>query len=639
MVRPKPRKSGSLPNLKKRKLVSPASKIQKKQWLSIALVAVLAAIPFVMGKYIEFNSPGAFDSGAYVYSAAHIISGAEIGAQEIPSAQVGTLLVNMLGVWLFGFDDVGPKIIQMLMQAAALIMLFIAMKKISSTLPAAVGVIIASTFLSSPLFAKFGNVKEQYMIACMVIGISSFILYQSDKKWVWALIAGAFLSWAPLFKPTGTTAIGAVGLFVVLQPFLKNRTFKQTGIDIALLFAGAALALAPLYIWIIGWDVRIRLPYHFLLPTMKKWLKMVGISSSALASANNAAKTTPAPKPAAGYIARSREMIPFSELAPRVLRYYSLAMLPICIAAGSMLSRILRIFHKMIRPETCKARNDDSFVLLLAVWWILDMAFVWISPRSYEQYYLPLNASAAMLGGYLIALYADKFKKAPFKGKWVAVGVLALLVMIGMSWHVFFGISKSPFSGGKYPSKQKGYVQKIDESYKRRKNKAFAYWEAVGFYIRNNSTPEDTMYVWGWYPGIYVKAQRFAPTRKACMMPRPVPKNFQVRINGLLEAFKRKPPKFIVDSRKIHIPLERPPYELWPRTKKGFLPPNKEIRGQFDAQYAELLRNKFDEDEALRYEYLKPLREFIMNNYRIVHMFGQHVLFELKNPPSNQETQ
>ncbi|MHC4264546.1 MAG: glycosyltransferase family 39 protein, partial [Planctomycetota bacterium] len=527
--------------IKKGKLLSPSAEIPSRRRLLIALVFVLTAIPFVMGKYIEFNSPGAFDSGAYVYSAAHIINGAEIGVQERPSAQLGTLLVNMLGVWLFGFSDIGPKIIQMFMQAGALIILFIAMRKIFSDLSAAVGIIIASTFLSSPLFAKFGNVKEQYMIACMVIGISSFIIYQCDKKWWWALIAGAFLSWGPLFKPTGTTAIGAVGMFVILQPFLKNRTFKQTGIDIALLIAGAAIALAPLYIWIIGWDIRLRLPYYFTFPIIKKWLRMVGISSLASATAETAANTDASgAKQAVGYIARSRKMIPFSELFPRVMRYYSLCLLPISLAVGSILARLIRLLRRFKSPQNLQKRIDDRFVLLLAAWWILDMVFVWISPRSYEQYYLPLNASAAMLGGYIITLYADKFNKSQFKGRWVSVGALALFIMIGMSWNVFFGISKSPFSGGKYPSKQKGYVQKIKESNKRRKKKAFGYWEAVGFYIRQNSTPDDRIYVWGWWPGIYVKAQRFSPISRACMMPRSVPGKFKASINRILSGFEKK---------------------------------------------------------------------------------------------------
>ncbi|MFA7486055.1 MAG: hypothetical protein WCZ89_08530, partial [Phycisphaerae bacterium] len=49
--------------------------------LLAAVIVTLAAGGFFfgLGKYFEFNSPGAFDSGAYVYSAARVLDGAEIG--------------------------------------------------------------------------------------------------------------------------------------------------------------------------------------------------------------------------------------------------------------------------------------------------------------------------------------------------------------------------------------------------------------------------------------------------------------------------------------------------------------------------------------------------------------------------------
>ena len=101
------------------------------------LIAVLAGIPFLLGKHFEFNSPGAFDSGGYVYSAKHILDGARIGVEEKTSAQLGTLLVNILGVAMFGFNETGPKLLQAIFQAGALVLMFIAMRRLFGTLPAA----------------------------------------------------------------------------------------------------------------------------------------------------------------------------------------------------------------------------------------------------------------------------------------------------------------------------------------------------------------------------------------------------------------------------------------------------------------------------------------------------------------------
>ena len=184
-LKSRPSRKQAIPH--KQKMASPGKQgphqQNRKKIAVFVIVAILAAIPFSMGKYFEFNSPGPFDSGAYVYSAKRILDGAKLWIDEIPSAQPGTLLVNMLGVWLCGFNETGPKFMQMVLQIAALVLMFIAMRKLFGTLAAAVGVIVASIYLSAPLIAKFGNVKEQHMIAFMVLGISCFVLRQMDGKW------------------------------------------------------------------------------------------------------------------------------------------------------------------------------------------------------------------------------------------------------------------------------------------------------------------------------------------------------------------------------------------------------------------------------------------------------------------------
>lgn len=690
--------------------------------VTFVIIAILAVIPFSYGKYFEFNSPGPFDSGAYVYSAAHILAGAEIGVEEKSSAQTGTLLVNMLGVWLFGFNETGPKLMQTILQAAALLLMFLAMRKLFGTLPAAVGVIVASVYLSSPLIAKFGNVKEQYMIAFMVMGVSCFVLYQLGDKWWLAVLAGALVSWAPLFKQTGTSVIGAMGLFVIAQPLLRHRTWKQTGVDILLLLAGVVVGIGPLYLWIIAWDVQRALPYSFVWQTLAKMLPAGGGGQQARAASD--------------YVGLSRKLVPFSQQWPRVLRYYGYLILPIILATGAIAARILRMIWSAVSGGKIKSRTYDRFVLLFAAWWVLDMAFVWISPRSYEQYYLPLNASAAMLGGYLVALYHGRLSQKPgtlttprvvtldivflaawaigtwvvFRAvfpsvfqqpgdyrqyrvalsaaviilglglvgllgdklsngintfRWTLVGLVGLACMVVMSWHIFSGIEISPHSGGKYPPPpiRRGYVQKFRDISRRRKDNLQQSWEIVGDYIRIHSGPTDKIYVWGWVPGVYVKAQRFSSASKAFSMPRPAPDRMDDMVAMLLGEFEQQMPTFIVDTRKLHIPMERPPYQLWPIIPQGFLgarkaqflPQDRNVIERFDKTWSQMLRENFDEAEALRYEKMQPFREFVMDNYQLVEpeqyvavrsrrqlvhrRFGDLVVFELKDSTAAKEQQ
>jgi len=600
-----------------------------RRFMIFAAVVVLAGIPFALGKYFELNFPDPFDSGGYVYSAKHILDGAKLGVDEIPSAKLGTLLVNMLGVWLFGFDQTGPKLMQGVFQAAALLLMFLAMRKLFGTFAAAVGVVIASVYLSSPLIAKYGNVKEQHMIAFMVLAVSSLVLRQTGGGWWWAVIAGAFVSWAPLFKETGTSAIAAMGLFVIAQPILKHRSFRQTALDILLLLAGAVVAIAPLYIWIIGWDLKTGLPYGFVWVALAKMLSPLLLSQKAAGAA--------AAVPSSDYVSGAWAILKpdeKTEVIHRIFRYYGVLILPISLAVVSLAAGIFRLIAGWFKkPGGVERKNYDRFVLLFAVWWLLDMAFVWISPRSYEQYYLPLNASAAMLSGYAIALYSDKVKSTVYKGRWMAFGVATFICMVAMSWHVFFGIETSPHTGGKYPEKSKGYLQKWTEISYRRSGQARGAWEEVADYIRTHSSPDAKIYVWGWYPAIYVSAQRISATANAFTSEMHVmsPAELSKMVAGMLDDFKKQTPEFIVDTRKSDYPWNRPPLELWPQTQSGFLPLNKQIIDRYDAEYSKLLAEKIEPAEAQRYEAMKPFREFVMNNYRIVNgQFEPHVLFQLK---------
>jgi len=639
----------------------------------VVLTAVLAGAFLSVGKYFEFSYPDPYDSGGYVYSANHVLQGARIGVDTKPSAYPGTLLVNIIGVAIFGFSETGPKLMQLIFQAAALVLMFWAMYKLFGKLAASVGVIIAAAYLSAPLVAKFGNVKEQYMAACMVMGVSCFILRELNGKWPWALFAGAAVAWAPLFKPTGLSAIAAIGLFVLIQPIARRETLKKTITDILLLLTGAVIGLAPVYIWLAAEKAPVDYwPYSFAFKPIVKMAKQAPEKTPpkdvTAKSPDTPQKTTVKKQPdkmlwqklMPAYVRQGWQMLApeqRKEVVHRWLRFYRLLLLPIALALGAIIARLLRIIMKLAGKLPDQNRKEyERFVLLFAVWWLLDMAFVWVSPRSYEQYYLPLNASAAMLAGYLIALYSDALGASRLrKGRWLAVGIAGLVCMIVMFWPIVFGTKTSPHSGRTYKNprtgqteRRKGYAQTWRNISLRRKRKLISPWEAAADYIKLHSDENDKIYVWGWYPGIYVRARRFSASAKPVMMPRPAPAVLERMIAELLTEFEHQPPKFIVDSRKRHIPIERPPYELWPATPKGFLPPYKRIIAQYDAAYSAMLRDRFGDDEADRYRALAPFRKFVRDNYNIVGLrdyrmtkggepvhrtFGQHVIFELKQSP------
>ncbi len=623
---------------------NPQSAIRNPKWPLVVLsLVIFAGIPFALGKYFELNYPDPYDSGSYVYSAQHVLSGARVGYEEKPSAQAGTLLVNMLGVKLTGYNETGSKLLQGLFQVAALTLMFVTVRRLYGSLTAVISVTIASIYLSAPVIAKFGNVKEQFMIALMVMGVCCFVWYRLTARWWWALLSGALLIGGPLFKQTGVSAIAAVGLFILAGAILRRYTWKKVGQDILLLVAGAVITLTPICAWYRSMGTPLLYwPYSFALAPVFK------LAGAAMEYDADTGQTPSAPavpieevskgndslilRLLPGYVSDSWRILGPAERKEafrRVFRYFSVLILPIALALGAILARVVVFLrHRRTPAKACLDEDPGRFVLLFALWWLFDMAFVFISPHSYEQYYLPLNASSAVLSGYVVGLYAHRLRTDRDGPRWIVLGLVGLLAMIVMSWHIFFGITRSPHTGGAYAGRARGYLQKWQEI-----AAGGTYpWISLSDYIRENSASQDPIYVWGWVPGIYVQAQRMSSTPKAFegTMHTLPPAQLAERIQEILHAFQQRPPKFIVDSRKMHFPFTRRPLELWPRMEKGFVPPQDETMRKFDQMYVSYLKETVDPVEARRYEVMQPLRSYVMKNYQVVADMGGQVLFRRK---------
>ncbi|MFI4910347.1 MAG: ArnT family glycosyltransferase [Sedimentisphaeraceae bacterium JB056] len=621
----------------------------KISFLTVIMASVIA-VPFVLGKYCELNTPGAFDSGAYVYSAEHIIRGAKIGVDEVPTAKISTLLVNILGVKIFGYSDVGPKIIQGLMQLAALVLIFMGVKKHFGRAAAFISTLLTSIYISAPFIAKYGNVKEEFMTACIGISIGSFFLYYGGGRKIWAVICGAALAFAPGFKETGFSMTLAMASFLFVSVIFKWKPFKEVLKDGVLVFIGMLVTLAPLHIWLAAGDVPMSGPYTFLkryaVKPFKSSPKQEKSSDNKQADGSKEAKS----ESKGGYLERSRSLMGIKEQTPVVLRYYKALLLPILLALLSLIIAKYRntcdIFGKKKKYDISVA---DRLVFLPAVCWIFDMLFVWISPRSYEQYYIPLTLSASVTGGYIVWLYAKNAAASKNNKMFYAGGgMVAVIFMILMSWDVFAGFDHTFHSGDKYPDgkRVKGYSQRLKEASAHSAGN-LASWEKVSEFIKRSSSEDDTMYVWGWFPGMYVEAQRLSPYKKAFESEMHVksPKQIAGLMRDLLKSFKEEKPLFIVDSRKRHFPWDRPQLELWPSTPKGFLPENEMIVAQYEKQYYNMLAEKIGKDEADRFAAMAELRKYIRENYYIVDeksyqfssrglfhpKIGTHVIFKRKN--------
>lgn len=681
-----------------------ASGLPFNPWILCLLPALFF---FAFGKYLEFMQPDPYDSGAYVYSAEHLLRGACLGVDEQPSAQPGTLLVNVIGVLCLGFHETGPEIIQMILQVTALTAMFFAVCSLFGRAAGVFSVTAAAVYLSAPHIAKFGNTKEQYMIAFMVMAVSCWIFYEQSNRPRWLLLAGAALIWPYYFKATGLAVDIAFSIYFLVRGLTRGIPRKQIQRELLMLIGGAVIGLIPLavfFMWqdqlgmlwrsfpvlvLVGvlvldavWIVYFYLKKIHPIRRLAVWcgqvrpaIWIIGALGIAIMLVSGAlivysedgdpgdvrsyvnhlffmricrgivigtAEYCRILLASAGtdsaYIAGSRQIFSLSKQAPIVLRYYGSLSLPV---AASLVSIVLALGRRglgILRRKHSAAEIQDRIVWLLAMWWVLDMAFAWISPHSYEQYYLPLCASGAMLGGYAVWRFVCSMEKSAFKIPYVFASVAVAAAMIGMAWPLVFGYKISAYSGKPYGQRQRGYVQALAQV-----RGGEGAWQKIGDYIREHTSETDRIYVWGWYPGIYVQAQRLAPVPKAFegeMHTRP-PHALVSQVRGMIWAFEKNPPAFIVDTRKTHFPFNRPPLELWPvlqvrrgdKAQPAFAPQDPEVLAQYEKSYKAFLTKEYGPEEAERFEAMKPFRNYVMAHYRIVPELSSlrgHVLFVRK---------
>jgi len=690
--------------------LGPVGRLDAVGWLVIALLVVAAGF-FLLGKYLELGSPDPFDSAAYVYSAKHLLAGARLGIDEKSSARPATLLVNTIGVALFGFSETGPKLIQGVFQATALVFMFMAMRRLFGRTAAAIGVCVAAYYLSAPLIAKYGNTKEQYLIALAVIAASALIFYETTGRRAWAIAAGAATVNAYYFKETGIAIAVALAAYLLvgrLAGWFDRSRFRHT---VTLLVVGAAVGLVPLaafyvwqrqsrdflqtlpaaavqiaglivaMVWGLPWLWNPAGPVRRHLAHVRRSVRIAGLTAivgtliaccgliaiySTHAEGNPShagsdvvsylTRDLPGATTVMGtyyrlkvaarrvvwiltspnhYVHRSRAAMSFAKQAPIVFRYYSALAVPMLLGTGAIATAVITAVRR--RRHHAPARLADRMVVLLATWWILDVLLVWVSPRSYEQYYLPLTASGAVLGGCAIAAYLRRLRTATTKGPWILGGSAMSIMAVVLAWPIFFGFTRSRFSGQPYGQDQRrnGYVQRLQEV--RMRARSPLPWETIGDTIRQRTNRDDTIYVWGWYPGIYVRAQRFSCIPQAFFSDMHVmaPDRLASYVRWqLVEPMRRNGlPAFIVDSRKQHFPWDRPPLELWPMGAQGPIKPGE--LATYEKVYRGMLAERIDEDEAARFDAMGLLRRFVMTHYDIVpdRRFGTHLVLARRQTP------
>jgi hypothetical protein len=159
--------------------------------------------------------------------------------------------------------------------------------------------------------------------------------------------------------------------------------------------------------------------------------------------------------------------------------------------------------------QTLQGKGQKSDLLLF--WWAFwSFAVLWISGTFFWHYFLQIIAPFSVLTAYGIitswrlTTFLSPLSKLVLRGVWVIIlGVLAL-VFIRTDYKYFFSYS---------PAEQTSFQFKAADGVFDGYGIYNIVQHEIASYIRAQTDPAETIYVWGIAPQIYFLAQRKAATQ------------------------------------------------------------------------------------------------------------------------------
>ncbi len=159
------------------------------------------------------------------------------------------------------------------------------------------------------------------------------------------------------------------------------------------------------------------------------------------------------------------------------------------------------------RPRT---RTDALALTLLVVWWLVAAANVIVQGKFFDYHYLPMLAPSASIAGLGAAALLHRALSRIDRRELRTLAVTALLALVVVVTPIggrFRDLGRVAFTG-----------QTIDQYIASRREYAFPDYNVrevrqVAKLLRETTTPEQRVFLWGYEPTINVRAQRRTVSR------------------------------------------------------------------------------------------------------------------------------
>jgi hypothetical protein len=154
-----------------------------------------------------------------------------------------------------------------------------------------------------------------------------------------------------------------------------------------------------------------------------------------------------------------------------------------------------------------KEQTADRILLWWAFW---SFAVLWLTGTFYWHYFLQIIAPFSILAAYgIVATWKLAKSLSPLprsltRGGWTILVVVMIMIFIKTDYKYFFfytPVEQTLF--------QHNYLEGVPDGY----GVYNVLLQRIAYYIRDNTDPTETIYVWGIAPQIYFLAQRKAATR------------------------------------------------------------------------------------------------------------------------------
>jgi hypothetical protein len=382
----------------------------------------------------------------------------------------------------------------------------------SLMIPAA---LVAVLLLPDPRLEFGGNRTETYVALCEVLALLGYVHWLRRRRGGWLVLAGLAAGAAPLFKQSGLAVTVACGLHLA---WVQWRTARDRGMRPWLL-AGVPFLIAP----VVSAGVLASQG------ALGEAAFAVGRFNRAYFAVDDASWTR---------VDRAIGIYwpVFTALAPAFL----LAALGLAWGLGHALRPAWG------RGATTAPRHRVLGVILL--WFVLAAYLACVGPGRRGHHFMPALPALGLLALYPLHLLGAR------RGLCVRLTAAPTSVALVVVW-LFALVSLA--SGG-WDETARGW-------------RAKAHWYAADYRtpqpyqlnareVRQRTSPQDRVYVWGWSPGTYRWAYRLPATRFATFEKLgQVPGQAQFIFDEAVAELQQRPPAAFVISVGDYAGLTAPP--------------------------------------------------------------------------------